>query len=102
LVLLFAITALLTNILSNTASAVLMAPIAISVAQQLGVSPYPLAMTVLFAASAAFMTPIASPIITLIVEPGKYRFVDFIKLGSPMLLWVFACCYFLIPFFFPW
>ncbi|GGF78305.1 SLC13 family permease [Alteromonas lipolytica] len=102
LVLLFAITALLTNILSNTASAVLMAPIAISVAEQLGVSPYPLAMTVLFAASAAFMTPIASPIITLIVEPGKYRFMDFIKLGTPMLIWVFVCCYFLIPVFFPW
>ncbi|WP_296048488.1 SLC13 family permease [uncultured Alteromonas sp.] len=102
LVLLFGITALLTNILSNTASAVLMAPIAISVAHQLGVSPYPLAMTVLFAASAAFMTPIASPIITLIVEPGKYRFMDFIKLGSPMLIWVFACCYFMIPYFFPW
>ena len=79
-----------------------MGPIAISVAHQLGVSPYPLAMTVLFAASAAFMTPIASPIITLIVEPGKYRFFDFIKLGSPMLVWVFVCCYFLIPFFFPW
>lgn len=102
LVLLFGITALLTNILSNTASAVLMAPIAISVAHQLGVSPYPLAMTVLFAASAAFMTPIASPIITLIVEPGKYRFMDFIKLGSPMLIWVFVCCYFMIPYFFPW
>ena len=102
LVWLFFITALLTNILSNTASAVLMTPIAISIATQLGVSPYPMAMTVLFAASAAFMTPIASPIIPLIVEPGKYRFTDFIKLGTPMLVWVFACCYFLIPFFFPW
>ncbi|TPV57267.1 SLC13 family permease [Aestuariibacter sp. GS-14] len=102
LVMVFFITALLTNILSNTASAVLMAPIAISLAQQLGVSPYPLALTVLFAASAAFMTPIASPIVTLIVEPGKYRFSDFIKLGTPMLLWVFSCCYLLIPLFFPW
>lgn len=102
MVMLFFITALLTNILSNTASAVLMAPIAISIAEQLGVSPYPMAITVLFAASAAFMTPIASPIITLIVEPGKYRFIDFIKLGTPMMIWVFACCYFLIPLFFPW
>ncbi|NVK54285.1 MAG: SLC13 family permease [Alteromonadaceae bacterium] len=102
LVMLFIITALLTNILSNTASAVLMAPIAISIADQLGVSPYPMAMTVIFAASAAFLTPIASPIITLIVEPGKYRFIDFIKLGMPMLAWVFLCCYFLIPWFFPW
>ena len=102
LVMVFFLTALMTNILSNTASAVLMAPIAISLAQQLGVSPYPLAITVLFAASAAFMTPIASPIVTLIVEPGKYRFSDFIRLGSPMLLWVFACCYVLIPMAFPW
>ena len=102
LVMVFFLTALMTNILSNTASAVLMAPIAISLAQQLGVSPYPLAITVLFAASAAFMTPIASPIVTLIVEPGKYLFSDFIRLGSPMLLWVFACCYVLIPIAFPW
>ena len=102
LVMVFFLTALMTNILSNTASAVLMAPIAISLAQQLGVSPYPLAITVLFAASAALMTPIASPIVTLIVEPGKYRFSDFIRLGSPMLLWVFACCYVLIPIAFPW
>ncbi len=102
LVMVFFLTALMTNILSNTASAVLMAPIAISLAQQLGVSPYPLAITVLFAVSAAFMTPIASPIVTLIVEPGKYRFSDFIRLGSPMLLWVFACCYLLIPIAFPW
>ncbi len=76
LVMVFFLTALMTNILSNTASAVLMAPIAISLAQQLGVSPYPLAITVLFAASAAFMTPIASPIVTLIVEPGKARFAN--------------------------
>ncbi|MDC8829693.1 SLC13 family permease [Alteromonas gilva] len=102
LVMLFFITALLTNILSNTASAVLMAPIAISIADQLSVSPYPMAMTVIFAASAAFLTPVASPIITLIVEPGKYRFIDFIKLGLPMLGWVFVCCYYLVPWFFPW
>lgn len=102
LVLLFAITVVLTNFLSNTASAVLMAPIAVSTAELVGVSPYPLAITVLFAASAAFLTPVASPIVTLVVEPGRYRFIDFLKLGTPLLLIVFAVTYWAVPWFFPW
>lgn len=102
LVLLFGITVVLTNFLSNTASAVLMAPIAVTTAEQAGVSPYPLAITVLFAASAAFLTPVASPVVTLVVEPGRYRFIDFIKLGTPLLLIVFAVTYWCVPWFFPW
>lgn len=102
LVLLFGITVVLTNFLSNTASAVLMAPIAVTTAEQAGVSPYPLAITVLFAASAAFLTPVASPVVTLVVEPGRYRFLDFIKFGTPLLLIVFAVTYWCVPWFFPW
>ena len=102
LVMLFFITVVLTNFLSNTASAVLMAPIAITAAEQAGVSPYPLAVTVLFAASAAFLTPVASPVVTLVVEPGRYRFIDFIKLGTPLLLIVFAVTYWFVPLVFPW
>jgi di/tricarboxylate transporter len=100
--LLFFITVMFTNILSNTTSAVLIAPIAIGVAQAIGVSPYPLAVAVLFAASTAFLTPVASSVVTLVVEPGHYRFGDFIKLGSALVVVVFAVTYFLVPVLFPW
>ena len=99
---LFFITVMFTNILSNTTSAVLIAPIAIGIAQAIGVSPYPMAIAVLFAASAAFLTPVASSVVTLVVEPGHYRFGDFIKLGSVLVLVVFAVTYFLVPILFPW
>ncbi|UCG87770.1 MAG: SLC13 family permease [Gemmatimonadota bacterium] len=87
---LFFLTAVLGMFLSNTATAVLMAPIAISAAEALGVAPYAFVMTVAIAASAAYVTPVSSPIVTLVVAPGKYRFIDFVKVGSPLLLisWV--------------
>src|SRR5690606_850333 len=66
---LFLLTAVIGLFISNTATAVLMAPVALSVAQQLGVSPYPFAMIVALAASAAFMTPISSPVNTLVLGP---------------------------------
>ena len=67
---LFAITALLGMFISNTATAVLMAPVALAVAKEMGVSPYPFAMIVALAASTAFMTPVSSPVNTLVVEAG--------------------------------
>lgn len=85
---LFCLTALLGLVLSNTASAVLIAPIAIVAAAKLGVSPYPLAISVLFAASASFSTPISTPIVTLVVTPGGYSFADFLRLGVPLTLLV--------------
>ncbi|MEE2730974.1 MAG: SLC13 family permease [Pseudomonadota bacterium] len=102
LTVLFFVTVLLTNILSNTTSAVLMAPIALGVAEAIGVSPYPLAVAVLLAASSAFLTPVASPVVTLVVEPGHYRFSDFAKLGSVMVLMVYAVTLLLVPLLFPW
>ena len=65
-----------------------MAPIAIAAAQQVGVSPYPFAMTVVIAASAAFVTPVSSPVNTLVLAPGGYRFNDFVRVGLPLLLLV--------------
>ena len=70
---LFVITAGLGLFISNTATAVLMAPVALAIAKELGASPYPFAMIVALAASTAFMTPISSPVNTLVVGPGKYR-----------------------------
>jgi di/tricarboxylate transporter len=81
---LFAITALLGLFISNTATAVLMAPVALAIAHELRVSPYPFAMIVALAASTAFMTPISSPVNTLVVGPGNYAFGDFVRIGVPL------------------
>jgi di/tricarboxylate transporter len=67
----------------------------------MGVSPYPFAMTIAVAASAAFMTPVSTPVNTLVVAPGGYTFADFAKVGVPMTLLVMAVAYVLIPLLFP-
>ncbi|MNF57701.1 Citrate transporter [compost metagenome] len=98
---LFVVTALIGLFISNTATAVLMAPVAIATAQQLGMSPYPFAMIVALAASAAFMTPISSPVNTLVLGPGQYRFGDFVKVGVPFTLLVMIVSVLLVPLVFP-
>ena len=97
---LFAVTALIGLFISNTATAVLMAPVAVSTAQQLGMSPYPFAMTVALAASAAFMTPVSSPVNTLVLGPGQYRFADFVKVGVPFTLLVMLVTVLMVPWVF--
>ena len=87
--------------ISNTATAVLMAPIALAAAKTMGVSPYPFAMVVAMAASAAFMTPVSSPVNTLVLGPGKYSFSDFLKIGVPFTVLVMIVCVVLIPILFP-
>ncbi|UPY35740.1 SLC13 family permease [Sediminicoccus sp. KRV36] len=99
--LLFVITSMLGLFISNTATAVLMAPVAIAVAKDLGASPYPFAMTIAIAASAAFMTPISSPVNTLVVGPGGYGFGDFVKVGVPFTLIVMAATLVLVPWLLP-
>ena len=78
-----------------------MAPIAISLATQLNVSPVPFAMVVAIAASAAFMTPVSSPVNTMVVGPGGYKFADFIKIGVPFTLIVMLVTVFIVPILFP-
>lgn len=97
----FALTAGLGLFISNTATAVLMAPVATAIAAELGLSPYPFAMTVALAASAAFMTPVSSPVNTLVVAPGKYTFFDFVRIGVPFTLVVLAVTVVLVPLVFP-
>lgn len=94
---LFAVTAVLGLFISNTATAVLMAPVALAIAHDLHVSPYPFAMIVALAASAAFMTPVSSPVNTLVVGPGNYGFGDFLKVGVPFTIIVMAVSVFLVP-----
>jgi len=98
---LFLITAILGLFISNTATAVLMAPIAIAMAYELGLSPYPFAMAVILAASSAFMTPVSSPVNTLVVAPGNYKFGDFIKVGVPFTVIVMVIAILLIPLILP-
>jgi di/tricarboxylate transporter len=97
LAVLFVITAVVGMFVSNTATAVLMAPVAITAAQHLGLSPYPFALIVALAASAAFMTPVSSPVNTLVVEPGRYRFGDFVRVGVPFTLVVLVVSVLLVP-----
>ncbi|THF62249.1 SLC13 family permease [Pseudothauera rhizosphaerae] len=98
---LFVLTAIVGLFISNTATAVLMAPIGVALAQQLGVSPYPFAMTVALAASAAFMTPVSSPVNTLVLGPGHYRFTDFVRVGVPFTVLVLLVCVAVLPLLFP-
>ncbi|TFF73609.1 SLC13 family permease [Aeromonas taiwanensis] len=98
---LFVLCAVIGLFISNTATAVLMAPIALGTAQQMGISPYPFAMTIAIAASAAFMTPVSSPVNTLVLGPGNYRFVDFVRIGVPFTALVMVVSVIAIPWFFP-
>ncbi len=97
----FIATSSLGMFVSNTATAILMAPVALSIASYLNVSPYPFAMVVALAASTAFTTPVSSPVNTLVVGPGQYRFVDFMKIGLPFSFIVLAVSVLLVPLVFP-
>ncbi|WP_033169069.1 SLC13 family permease [Selenomonas sp. ND2010] len=91
----------LTQFMSNTASAALLAPIGISIAQSIGASPYPVLMTIGIAASCAFTTPVATPPNTLVLGPGKFRFIDYVKVGIPMVIVALLVCVVVIPIFWP-
>jgi len=97
----FAVTGILGLFISNTATAVLMAPVALAVAAALDASPYPFAMTVALAASAAFMTPVSSPVNTLVVGPGNYSFTDFLRIGVPFAVICLLTSVVLVPLVLP-
>jgi di/tricarboxylate transporter len=98
---LFVVTAAIGLFVSNTATAVLMAPVAIAVAKDIGASPYPFAMIVAVAASAAYMTPVSSPVNTLVVGPGNYDMADFVRVGVPLAVIVLIVSVLLLPWLFP-
>lgn len=95
------VTSTLGLFISNTATAVLVAPLAVRVAEALQISPEPLLVGVAVAASAAFSTPVASPVNSLVVGPGGYRFRDFLRVGLPLHLLVLLVALALVPLFFP-
>ncbi len=82
----FLLTTIFTQVISNTATTVLVAPIAIQAALDLGIAPHPVLMMVAVGASSAFLTPIASPVNTLVLTPGSYRFSDFMTVGLPLMV----------------
>lgn len=98
---LFVLTSVFSQVMSNTATTVLLAPIAFEVAQQIGVSPMTLLMTVAIAASTAFATPIASPVNTLVLNPGNYHFTDFTRVGVPLQILLLLTSLIIVPIFFP-
>lgn len=91
----------LTQFMSNTAAGALLAPIGISIAQQIGVSPYPVVMAIGIAASCAFTTPVATPPNTLVLAAGKFRFLDYVKVGTPLVIFSLLVCLFVIPLVWP-
>ncbi|WP_301099138.1 SLC13 family permease [Otariodibacter sp.] len=101
LTVLFVFTAIVGAFISNTATAILVMPIAIAIANQLNYSPIPFVMIVAVSASAAFMTPVSSPVNTMVMTPGGYKFIDFMKIGVPFTLIVMLFSVFFIPVLFP-
>jgi len=98
---LFILTSIFSQFISNTATTVLVAPIAVAAASALDVSVYPILMTVAIAASTAFATPVASPVNTLILGPGGYKFIDYVKMGVPLQIIVMIITLLAVPVLFP-
>jgi di/tricarboxylate transporter len=85
------------QLIGNTATALIVLPIAVSAAVELDVSPRPVLMAVNMAATAALLTPVATPANPMVMEPGGYRFGDYWKLGLPLMGWYFVVSVLLVP-----
>ncbi len=97
----YLLTAVMTAVVANTATAVMLTPVAILVAQNAGLNPYALLVTVMFGASASFVTPFGYKTNVMIYSPGGYRFMDFVKVGGPLNLLLAVVASLLIPIFWP-
>jgi di/tricarboxylate transporter len=94
---LFLLTVMMGQLISNTATALILIPVAVSAATELDVSVRPVLMTLTVAAAASFLTPVATPGNMMVMGPGGYKFGDYAKLGLPMVLWYFIVVMGLVP-----
>ncbi len=94
---LFVLTAAMGQLISNTATALIVIPIGVAAATAMGISPRPVLMSTAVAAAAAFLTPIATPTNLMVMGPGGYAFNDYWKLGLPLLIWFFVVSVFIVP-----
>ncbi len=98
---LFVLTALLGQIMSNTATTLIVIPVALAAATGMGVSPYPVMMSICVAGAASFLTPIATSTNLMVMGPGGYRFGDYWRLGLPLMVLYFVVAVFLVPAIWP-
>ncbi|MTH79269.1 SLC13 family permease [Paracoccus aestuariivivens] len=98
---LFILSAILGQVISNTATSLIIIPISVVAAQKMGISVQPVLMCVCIACAGAFLTPVATPTNLMVMEPGAYKFGDYWKLGLPMLIWFFIIAVFLVPLIWP-
>ncbi|QEL21809.1 SLC13 family permease [Bosea sp. F3-2] len=94
---LFVLTAIMGQLISNTATALIVIPIGVAAAAAMGISPRPVLMSTAVAAAGAFLTPIATPTNLMVMGPGGYAFSDYWKLGLPLLIWFFVVAVFIVP-----
>ena len=97
---LFTVIAIMTNLLSNSATAILFAPIALNISAITGLDPTVLLLTVIFAANCCFATPIAYQTNLLVMGPGRYKFIDFVRFGAPLVILLWVSFVVILPFMF--
>jgi di/tricarboxylate transporter len=93
----FLLTAILGQLISNTATALIIIPVGVAAAATMGVSPVPVLMCIAVSAAASFLTPIATPTNLMVMRPGGYAFGDYWKFGLPMMIWFFIVAVFVVP-----
>jgi di/tricarboxylate transporter len=93
---------IMTNVLSNNATAVLFTPIAVNMAQEMGVDVMPFILAVIFGANCSFATPISYQTNLLVMGPGHYRFADFVRAGTPLILLLWLTFSLYVPWLFGW
>ena len=98
---LFGLAVVLTQFMSNTASKALLCPVGIALSTQMGASPKAVLMAILIASSCAFASPVGTPPNTLVLGPGKYKFMDYVKSGFPLIIIATVVSMIILPIAFP-
>lgn len=101
LVVVFVLACVMTNFMSNTATTALLVPISISIANGMGADPSAVVMATVIAGSCAYATPIGMPANTMVLAPGGYKFMDYVKAGLPLIIVSTVVSLILLPIFFP-